>query len=247
MATGGTEVLTTQPKTVRLNIQRFDPKTDTVPHYDTFQVTTKPRMTVLDALFQVLEKKDRLLAFRYSCRSAVCGSCATYINGKQRLACNTQVSELGDEITIAPLPRLPVVRDLVVDLHPFFHKIEMIKPYLEPREPYPAKEFIQSPKDRLSIDVAIDCIDCGACLSACPSAWTDPGYIGPAALVKAARFVADSRDTAKLERLRLTGCEDGIWRCHTIFNCADACPKSIDPPYFIQYLKRKATIAALKH
>jgi len=202
-------------------------------------------MTVLDALFQVLEKKDRLLAFRYSCRSAVCGSDAMFINGKQRLACNTQISELGDEITVAPLPRLPVIRDLVVDLHSFFHKIEMVKPYLVPREPYPTKEFLQSPKDRLMIDVAIDCIDCGACLSACPSAWTDPSYIGPAAAVKAARFVADTRDTAKRERLRLVGCEDGIWRCHTIFNCADACPKSIDPPYFIQYLKRKATIAAL--
>ena len=192
MATGGAEILTTPPKTVRLNIQRFDPKTDTVPHYDTFQVTTKPRMTVLDALFQVLEKKDRLLAFRYSCRSAVCGSCASFINGKQRLACNTQVSELGDEITIAPLPRMPVVRDLVVDLHPFFHKIEMIKPYLEPREPYPAKEFIQSPKERLSIDVAIDCIDCGACLSACPSAWTDFRLHWAGSISEGRRFVADS-------------------------------------------------------
>ena len=239
--------MTTAPKTVRLNIQRFDPKTDTEPHYDTFEVITRPRMTVLDALFQVLETKDRLLAFRYSCRSAVCGSDAMFINGKQRLACNTQVSELGSEITVAPLPRLPVVRDLVVDLHEFFHKIETIKPYLMPHEPYPVKEFLQSPKDRLKIDVAIDCIDCGACLSACPSAWTDPGYVGPAAAVKAARFVADTRDTAKKDRLELVGCENGIWRCHTIFNCADACPKSIDPPYFIQYLKRKATIAALTH
>ena len=123
------------------------------------------------------------------------------------------------------------MRDLVVHLHLFFNKIEMIKPYLEPREPYPAKEFIQSSKERLSIDVAIDCIDCGACLSACSSAWTNPSYIGPAALVKAACFLADSRDTAKLERLRIAGSEDGIWRCHTIFNCADACPKSIDPPH----------------
>ena len=232
--------------TIRFNIQRFDPKTDTSPHYDMFQVTTRPRMTVLDALFQILENQDRLLAFRYSCRSAVCGSCAMYINGKQRLACNTQVSELGSEVTVAPLPRLPLVRDLAFDLHSFFDRMEKIKPYLETQEPYPAKEFTQLPKDRTSIDVAIDCIDCGACLSACPSAWTDPGYIGPAALVKAARFVRDSRDTGSLERLTLTGSEDGTWRCHTIFNCADACPKSIDPPYFIQYLKRKATIAALR-
>lgn len=238
-------------KTVRLAIQRFDPKTDgktsSKPHYDTFEVSTKPGMTVLDALFSVLEKHDHLLAFRYSCRSAVCGSCTAFINGRQRLACNTQVSELGTDITIGPLPHLPVIRDLVVDLHPFFDKMETVMPYFEAHEPYPEKEFIQSPKNRLSIDVAIDCIDCAACFSACPSVWTDPKYHGPAALVKAARFVADSRDVAKPERLRLVGCEDGLWRCHTIFNCADACPKSIDPPYFIQYLKRQTAIASLKH
>jgi succinate dehydrogenase / fumarate reductase iron-sulfur subunit len=239
--------LSSTPETVRLSIQRFDPKTDSEPHYDTFEVCTKPRMTLLDALFSVLEKQDHLLAFRYSCRSAVCGSCAMFINGRHRLACNTQISELGADIRIGPLPRLPVIRDLVVDFHPFFHNMEMVRPYFEAREPYPEKEFAQSPKDRRSIEVAIDCIDCGACFSACPSVWTDPNYLGPAALVKAARFVADSRDMAKRERLRLVGCEDGLWRCHTIFNCADACPKSIDPPHFIQYLKRQATIASLRH
>lgn len=239
--------MTTPPKTVRLRIQRFDPKTDTEPHYDTFEVTTKPRMTVLDALFQVLEKQDRLLAFRYSCRSAVCGSCATFINGRQRLACNTQVSKMGHEITIGPLPHIPVVRDLVVDLHPYFSRMHMVKPYFEAREPYPEKEFVQSPKDRESIDVAIDCIDCMSCFSACPMSWTDPNYPGPAAFVKGARFIADSRDSARLERLRLVGCEDGVWRCHTVFNCADACPKSINPPHFIQSIKRKSTLASIGH
>ncbi len=218
---------------------------DMKPHYDTFQVQTKPGMTVLDALFQVLEEQDRALAFRYSCRSAVCGSCAAFINGRQRLACKTQVSKLGSEITVGPLPHIPVIKDLVVDLQPFFRRMEMVKPYLEAREQYPAKEFIQSPKDREAIDVAIDCIDCMACFSACPSSWTDPSYPGPAAFVKAARFIADTRDTAENERLSFVGCEDGVWRCHTIFNCAEACPKSIDPPNFIQYLKRKAAVARL--
>ncbi len=235
------------PKSARLRIQRFNPRSDTEPHYDSFDVPTKPGMTVLDALFHVLDKQDRLLAFRYSCRSAVCGSCATFINGCQRLACNTQISTLGNDITIGPLPHLPVIRDLVVDLHPFFRKIEVVKPYFEAPEPYPVKEFIQTPKEREAIDVAIDCIDCGACFSACPSTWTDPSYPGPAAFVKAARFIADTRDSAKVERLRLVGCEDGVWRCHTIFNCADACPKSINPTHFIQYLKRKATIVLVKH
>jgi succinate dehydrogenase / fumarate reductase iron-sulfur subunit len=120
--------------------------------------------------------------------------------------------------------------------------MEMVKPYFEGHEPYPEREFLQSQKQRAAIDVAIDCIDCAACFSSCPMTWTDPRYPGPAALVKAARFIADSRDTVTYDRLRLVGCEDGLWRCHTVFNCADACPKSIDPPHFIQYLKRKASL-----
>jgi len=198
-------------------------------------------MTVLDALFQVLEEKDGSLAFRYSCRSAVCGSCASFINGRPRLACETQLGTLGSMVTIGPLPHLPVIRDLVVDLHSFYQKIDMLKLYFEAREPSPEKEFIQTPKDREAIDTAIDCIDCGACFSSCPLTWTDPKYPGPAAFVKAYRFIADSRDTGGIERLRAVGCEDGIWRCHTVFNCADACPKSINPTYFIQQLKRNAT------
>lgn len=230
-----------QPNTIRLKIQRYDPNTDTEPHYDTFTVPTKPGMTVLDALFHVLENQDGLLAFRYSCRSAVCGSCATFINGKQRLACNTQLSTLrSSTVTLGPLPHLPIIRDLVVNLHPFFQRMDMVKPYFEGREPYPEKEFLQSPKQREAIDVAIDCIDCAACFSACPMTWTNPSYPGPAAFVKAARFIADTRDTAKRERLTLAACEDGLWRCHTVFNCAEACPKSINPTHFIQYLKRKA-------
>ena len=226
-------------ETIKLKIQRFDPKTDTEPRYDTFEVPVKPRMTVLDALYQVLDHQDRLLAFRSSCRSAVCGSCAMFINGRQRLACNTQVTTLGSEITVAPLPHLPVIRDLVVDLHPFFHKIEMIKPYFQGHEPYPEKEFPQSIKDREAIDTAIDCIDCAACYSACPMSWTNENYPGPAAFLKAARFINDTRDAARKERLRLIGCENGVWRCHTVFNCADACPKKLNPTNFIQQLKRK--------
>jgi succinate dehydrogenase/fumarate reductase iron-sulfur protein len=237
--------LTDTAKTIRLRIQRYDPKTDSEPHYDTFEVSLKPRMTVLDALFQVLEKQDHLLAFRSSCRSAVCGSCAMYINGRQRLACNTQIRTLGKEVTIAPLPHLPVVRDLVVNLRPFFQKIDMIKPYFVTPEPYPEKEFLQSPRDRERIDTAIDCIDCAACYSACPMSWIDQNYPGPAAFLKAARFINDTRDTGKAERLKIVGCEDGVWRCHTVFNCADACPKKLNPTNFIQQLKRKTT--QLKH
>lgn len=234
--------MTRKPSTVRLRIQRYDPKNEREPYYDTFEIPTRPGMTVLDALFYAHEKSDGTLAFRYSCRSAVCGSCTTYINGRQRLACNTQVDTLGSTITVGPLPHLPIIRDLVVDLRPFFHKMSIVKPYFEGHEPHPEKEFNQSRKQREAIDVAIDCIDCAACFSACPITWTDPSYPGPAALVKAARFIADSRDAAKRERLKLVGCEDGAWRCHTVFNCADACPKSINPTQFIQYLKRRVVL-----
>jgi len=246
VAAGGKKVLKAPNTAVSLRILRFDPKMDSEPHYDRFEVPTKPRMTVLDALFYVLEHQDRMLAFRYSCRSAVCGSCATFINGRQRLACNTQISTLGSTVTIGPLPHLPVVRDLVVDLHPFFKKIDMVKPYFQEPDQVPGREFIQLPKDRDALDIAVDCIDCAACFSACPITWTDPAYPGPAAFVKAYRFVADTRDADKVGRLRLVGCEDGLWRCHTVFNCADACPKRIDPPRFIQYLKRKAALVSVK-
>jgi succinate dehydrogenase / fumarate reductase iron-sulfur subunit len=167
-----------------------------------------------------------------------------FINGRYRLACNTQVNGLGGRrITVGPLPHLPVIRDLVVNIHPFFDKIDRVKPYFEPPAAIPEKEFLQSPKLRQAIDVAIDCIDCAACFSACPLTWTDPAYPGPAALVKAHRFIADSRDADKVARLRLTDGEDGIWRCHTVFNCAEACPKSINPTHFIQHLKRNAAFA----
>jgi succinate dehydrogenase / fumarate reductase iron-sulfur subunit len=150
---------------------------------------------------------------------------------------------LGSYVTVGPLPHLPVIRDLVVDMHPFFHKMDLVKPYMEDPKSYPEREFIQKPKDREALDIAIDCIDCGACYSACPMSWTDPAYPGPAAFVKAYRFIEDTRSSDKAERLRLVASEDGIWRCHTVFNCAEACPKSINPTNFIQILKRKVTLS----
>jgi succinate dehydrogenase / fumarate reductase iron-sulfur subunit len=238
--------LSNSRKVCHLRIQRFDPKTDDEPRYESFSVPLTPAMTVLDALYQVLDHQDGTLTFRSSCRSSICGSCAMFINGHQRLACNTQISKLGNCVTVGPLPHLPVIRDLVVDMHPFFHKMDMVKPFLEGPKSYPEKEFLQSPKDRAALDVAIDCIDCGACYSACPMSWTDPSYPGPAALLKAYRFIADTRDEARKDRLYLVGSENGVWRCHTVFNCAEACPKSINPTNFIQILKRKATLLSLK-
>jgi len=227
--------------TIRLKIFRFDPETDRKPRYDVFEIPCQPGLTVLEALFYILEKVDPSIAFRYSCRGAICGSCAMYINGSYRLACGTQCSAFkGKEIVINPLPHLQVIKDLVVDMEPFFAKYQSIRPYLinhhEPLE----KERLQSPEERKRLDEMIDCILCAACYSSCPSVWMDPKYKGPAALLKATRFDEDSRDEGTNERMPVLDNEDGLWRCHTIFNCVDACPKKINVTEAIQTSKRTA-------
>jgi succinate dehydrogenase / fumarate reductase iron-sulfur subunit len=204
-------------------------------------------MSVLETLFEVLDKQDSSLTFRYACRGAVCGSCAMYINGSYRLACETQLAMMNTtEITVSPLPHLPVIRDLVVDMVPFWQKYERVMPYLKTQSEVDEKERIQSPKQRKLINEAVDCILCSSCYSACPVTWTDKDYLGPSALNKANRFVIDSRDEATSERLKIVSGEDGIWRCHTIFNCVEACPKKINQTEGIENLRRKTVSQKLK-
>jgi succinate dehydrogenase / fumarate reductase iron-sulfur subunit len=229
-----------------LAILRYDPGKSTEPHYETYGVKATKDTTVLDALFQILETQDHSLAFRYSCRSAVCGSCAMFINGRYKLACSTLISEIGRDVIIQPLPHMPIIRDLVVDLTTFFEKYKVIKPYVVPINPPPEKEWIQSPKQRSKINDSTDCILCAACYSSCPSVWTGKKYLGPAAILQAYRFAADSRDGILRDRVEVLGSEDGLWRCHTIFNCTEACPKSLNPARFIESLKRTATKETLK-
>jgi succinate dehydrogenase / fumarate reductase iron-sulfur subunit len=229
-----------------LAILRYDPGKSTEPHYETYGVKATKDTTVLDALFQILETQDHSLAFRYSCRSAVCGSCAMFINGRYKLACSTLISEIGRDVIIQPLPHMPIIRDLVVDLTTFFEKYKVIKPYVVPIKPPPEKEWIQSPKQRSKINDSTDCILCAACYSSCPSVWTGKKYLGPAAILQAYRFAADSRDGILRDRVEVLGSEDGLWRCHTIFNCTEACPKSLNPARFIESLKRTATKETLK-
>ncbi|OGC06351.1 succinate dehydrogenase iron-sulfur subunit [candidate division WOR-1 bacterium RIFCSPLOWO2_02_FULL_46_20] len=223
---------------VTFKIERFDPDVDKAPYFKTYEVMAEKEMSVLEALFYIVENLDGSLAFRYSCRGAVCGSCAMRINGKNRLACQTLIKTLrAKTITVSALPHLPVIKDLVVDMDHFFAKYEKVKPYLINPSPAPAKERTQSVKERARIDEMINCILCGACYSACTVAATDPQFLGPAALTKAYRFLADSRDAARGERLKLVDGEHGALRCHTLFNCAEACPKYIVPTYSIQKLK----------
>ncbi|MBI5399030.1 succinate dehydrogenase iron-sulfur subunit [Candidatus Saganbacteria bacterium] len=223
---------------VTFKIERFNPDVDKAPYFQTYEVAAGKEMSVLEALFYVVENLDGSLAFRYSCRGAVCGSCAMRINGKNRLACQTLLKKLKSPvITVSPLPHLPIVKDLIVDMDHFFKNYEKIKPYLVNNTSAPEKERRQSILERAKIDEMIACILCGACFSACTVAATDKKFIGPAALTKAYRFWADSRDNLGDERLALVAGEHGALRCHTLFNCAEACPKNIVPTYSIQQLK----------
>ena len=226
---------------VTIKVQRFDPSADKVPYWQDFRVKTKPGMTVLDALFEILNHQDGTLAFRFCCRAGVCGSCAMMIAGKIRLACETQVSALGlDEIMLSPLPHQKMVKDLAVDYTHFFDRIKKVKPFLVGKEPYPDREYIQMPKERVPINEPIDCILCGSCTSSCTMAWTSSSYLGPAALLKSWRFIADTRDTITDDRLDiLENEEEGVWRCHTQFNCVEVCPKKLNPTEAIQRQKIK--------
>jgi len=228
---------------VRFHIRRFDPERDApgTARYDDFVVPYEESLTVLEGLFYIQEHLDGSLSFRYCCRAAVCGSCAMYINGRYRLACQTNVRHLhSDVVTVEPLPHMPLVKDLVCDMDDFFAKYEYVQPWLQRFTPPPEREIPQAPEERRKLDMPIDCILCGACYSSCPSVWTDPEYLGPAALLKAYRFEVDSRDEAGRERLPRWDNEHGVYRCHTITNCVEACPKELNPTEGIQWLKMAA-------
>jgi succinate dehydrogenase / fumarate reductase, iron-sulfur subunit len=183
---------------------------------------------VLDLLHRVKYEQDGSLTFRRSCGHGICGSDAMLINGRNRLACKIRVDQLGGKrIRVAPLPGLPVVKDLVVDMEGFFAKFRSVQPYLVNEGAVPVRERRQSAEDRARFDDTTKCILCAACTSSCPSFWSQPAYVGPAAIVNAHRFIFDTRDEASDERLEILADRDGVWRCRTIFNCTDACPRGI--------------------
>ncbi len=213
---------------VDLRILRFDPERDTAPHWETYRVEADPMDRVLNLLTAVKAEQDGTLTFRRSCAHGVCGSDAMLINGRNRLACKIRVDQLGRKITVAPLGGLPVVKDLVVDMDRFFAKYRSVMPFLIADTPAPERERLQSQTDRARYDDTTKCILCAACTTACPSFWAQPGYVGPAAIVNAHRFIFDTRDDAGDERLEILADKDGVWRCRTIFNCVDACPRGIN-------------------
>lgn len=222
-------------------VYRFDPTQDEQPYYKDYAVPTEEACTLLDALGYIKGKLDGSLSYRRSCRHGICGSCAMTVNGHNRLACETQVKDLkGNRIELEPLRSFPVIKDLVADMTEFYDRYEAVKPYLITNKPPPSdKERLQSPEERKMLDGSYECILCGCCTSSCPSFWVDKFFLGPAALLKTHRFVFDTRDGDMGERLRIVNDPHGLWRCHTIFNCVEACPKSLNPTSAISALKRE--------
>ncbi len=219
-------------------IERFDPDQDQKPYFKEYDIQLEPsdRM-LLDALIRI-KSIDDTLALRRSCREGICGSDAMNINGKNGLACITKISELKEPVKLRPLPGLPIIRDLIVDMTQFFKQYNSIKPYLINNDPPPQTERLQSPEDRLQLDGLYECILCACCSTACPSFWWNPDkFVGPAGLLAAYRFIADSRDQAVNERLDNLEDPYRLFRCHTIMNCVDVCPKGLNPSLAIGKIK----------
>jgi succinate dehydrogenase / fumarate reductase, iron-sulfur subunit len=213
---------------VELRIRRYNPEADLEPHWETYTLEADPTDRVLDLLHQVKWYQDGTLTFRRSCAHGVCGSDAMLINGRNRLACEFLVRDAGSRITVEAIRGLPIVKDLLVDMEPFWESFRSVKPFLVNDDvPADGKERRQSPADRERYEDSSRCILCAACTTSCPVFWTDQAYVGPAAIVNAHRFIVDSRDHAKEERLEIMADPDGVWRCRTTFNCVEACPRGI--------------------
>jgi succinate dehydrogenase / fumarate reductase iron-sulfur subunit len=230
---------------MRFSIYRYNPDTDSAPRMQDFELDVPPETMLLEALLR-LKEQDPTLSFRRSCREGVCGSDGMNINGRNGLACITLLADLKEPIELRPLPGLPVIRDLIVDMEQFYTQYRAVKPYLIGSEPEPEVERLQSPEDRDKLDGLIECILCACCSTACPSFWWNPDrFLGPAALLQAARFIEDSRDEATEERLAQLDDAYKLFRCHTIMNCVQVCPKELNPTEAIGRIKDRMVRRAL--
>jgi succinate dehydrogenase / fumarate reductase iron-sulfur subunit len=225
---------------VTFRIRRFNPEIDSEPHWEDYVVPCYPTDRILDALAQIKGDKDGSLTYRRSCGHGICGSDAMRINGKNRLACKTLVKDLDatKPITVEAIKGLPLEKDLVVDMEPFFKAYREVMPFLIADGHEPTKERLQSAEDRAKFDDTTKCILCAACTTSCPVFWTDGSYFGPAAIVNAHRFIFDSRDSAASKRLEILNDKEGVWRCRTTFNCSEACPRGIQVTQAIHDVKR---------
>ena len=227
---------------VRLKVLRFNPERDTEPHFEEYTVRARPMERLLDCLHKIKWYQDTSLALRRSCAHGICGSDAMVINGENALACKVLVKDLKQPITVEPIRGLPVTKDLVVDMDPFFQGYLAVKPWLitDDHEREPDRERIQSPEERERYDDTTKCILCAACTTSCPIFWADEEYVGPAAIVNAHRFIFDSRDRGGRERLEILSQKDGAFKCRTAFNCTYACPRGIKVTKAIQEVKQAA-------
>lgn len=230
-------------------IFRFDrKKPGDKARFETYRVKVIPGLTILAVLNRIRDEIDGALSFRSSCRSAVCGSCAMVINGRIDLACRTQVASFGKEtIILEPLPNMEIIKDLVVDMTPFWTMYEKVRPWLIRSSPGPEKEILQSEKDRARIDQFVNCILCACCYGACPVISRDPGYLGPAALAKLERFTLDSRDERSRASMDEVNNEQGVWGCDTVLSCIEACPKNVRPTDAIIDLRKRLFVDKAKN
>ncbi|AFU97276.1 succinate dehydrogenase iron-sulfur subunit [Simiduia agarivorans] len=225
---------------LKVEIYRYNPESDKAPHMQTYEVDTQGKdLMVLDVL-ELIKAQDPSLAYRRSCREGVCGSDGMNINGKNGLACIKPLSEcvVNNKLVLRPLPGLPVIRDLVIDMTQFYDQYKKVQPYLQNSTPAPAIERLQTPEDREKLDGLYECILCACCSTSCPSFWWNPDkFIGPAGLLQAYRFLADSRDNATEERLAKLDDPFSVFRCHGIQNCVAVCPKGLNPTRAIGHIR----------
>jgi succinate dehydrogenase / fumarate reductase iron-sulfur subunit len=235
---------------VKLKVKRFDPESGAEPTYQNYEVEMPPNSTVLDTLIEVREYHDGTLSLRCSCRSSICGSCAMRINGKARLACKTQVGSVakeGEEITVEPAGNMPVIKDLVVDMAPFWSKIRAVDPWLKPSGTPPEREYLVPNEAMSNLTEVMNCIMCGACVSDCTVLEVDKSFLGPAALAKAYRFVGDPRDEQEMGRLRNYSDPSGMWDCTRCNFCVEVCPKDVKPMEQILKLRSHAVHDGIKN
>ena len=223
-----------------LRIQRFNGDRDPSRWIETYRVETRKGMNLLEALLRIQDEQDGTLAFRYSCRGAVCGSCAMRVNGKVVLACRTQIEDLsGKPIFVEPLPYFPVIRDLIVDMSTFFEHYQKIEPYLHGKPASSQFEYLMNEHGRKEIDPYVQCILCGICFGVCPAFNRDRQFLGPAILAKVYRFLTDPRDSRGEKILEKVNGQKGAWGCNTVFQCVKACPKEVPPTHAIVKMRRK--------
>ena len=224
---------------ITVRIKRYDPEKDTRPHWESYEVDVRATDRVLDVLNHIKWEIDGSLAYRRSCAHGICGSDAMLINGVNRLACKLLVRDVGSTVNIEAIRGLTVLKDMIVDMEPFFDSFRAMLPYFINDDPPPARERLQSPEERAVFDETTKCILCAACTTSCPVFWTNGRYIGPAAIVNAHRFIFDSRDQGNDERFAgALGHTNGLWRCRTAFNCTEACPRDIPITKAIEEAKR---------